>query len=149
MVYFITFHYNNVKLAIYMRGNIYGLYHYLENIWSPTTFTTTCQSYCPFGSSSSTNNDIYNLHPVILYLCVREKTICKYSGIIRHKTSECIICGPNFFPPSHRRKMKQFNTLNGYKPTELQREWNIQPQVVHFKSCNSPPKTSPLVSATM
>ena len=42
--------------------------------------------------------------------------------------------------------MNQFNYLCGDEPTEPPREWNCQPPKYHFKSRNSPPKTSPVVS---
>ena len=35
------------------------------------------------------------------------------------------------------------------KKNEPPREWNIQPPAAHFKSRNSPPKTSPVISAIM
>ena len=43
--------------------------------------------------------------------------------------------------------MNQFNDLHDDEPTDPQREWNIQLQSYHFKSRNSPPKTSPVFSA--
>ena len=43
--------------------------------------------------------------------------------------------------------MNEFNALHGDEQTEPLREWNIQPLSDNFKSRNSPPKTSPMVSA--
>ena len=43
--------------------------------------------------------------------------------------------------------MNQFNALHGDDQTEPPFKWNIQPPAVHFKSLNSDPKKSPVVSA--
>ena len=37
------------KIAVYIGGNINGLYHYLEMIVSPTTLKTLGQRYHYFG----------------------------------------------------------------------------------------------------
>ena len=66
---------NNVKLAVYIGGNIHGLYRYLEMIGSPTTLTTSGNiSHC-FGPSYSTNNDTVTLKPVISSIRVQHKSI--------------------------------------------------------------------------
>ena len=43
--------------------------------------------------------------------------------------------------------MNQFNYLHGDKTTDPPIECNIQPPEAHFKSRNSPPKSSPVVSS--
>ena len=45
--------------------------------------------------------------------------------------------------------MNKFNALYGEEPNEPPREWNRQPPADHFKSMNSPPNTSPVVSEIM
>ena len=45
--------------------------------------------------------------------------------------------------------MNQLSVLCCDEPTELPREWNIQPTEDHFKYRTSPPKNSPVVSAIM
>ena len=44
MIYIITFLDNNVKYFVYIRGDILGIYRYLEMIGAPTTVTTSSQS---------------------------------------------------------------------------------------------------------
>ena len=60
-----------------------------------------------------------------------------------------VIRGPNFLPPSLRRKMNQFNALHGEEPKDPTRDWNSQPPVDHFKSKSSPSRTNPVFSAIM
>ena len=145
----ITFLKKKGKSAIYTGGNIHGLYRYLDIIWDPTTLTTSgCCSH-HFGPSSSTNNDAETIQPVIVDICVRQKTICKWCGRIGHKTDAWITRGPNFLPPIIRRKMNQFNTLHGDEPTEPPGKRNIQPPEVHFKHRTYPSKTSPMILAIM
>ena len=45
--------------------------------------------------------------------------------------------------------MNQFNSLHGYEPNEIPREWISQPPADHFKSRTSPFNTSPVVSDIM
>ena len=78
---------------------------------------------------------------------MRQKSICEFCGMIRHKTDASIICGPKFLPPSLGINMNKFNDLHGEEPNELPREWNSQPPVAHLKSRTSPPNISTVVSA--
>ena len=149
MTYLVTFLDNNRKLAVYKGRNIHGLYSYIEMIGFPTTLTTSGWRYHPFGTSCSINNDTETLHPVISDLCTRKKIICECCGRIWHKDDVCIIHEPKFFPQSLRRNRNKFNALHGEEPTDTPREQNSQPTVDHFKSRNSPPKTSPVVSYMM
>ena len=80
---------------------------------------------------------------------MRQKSICGCCGSIGHNADACIICGPNFLPPSLIRKMNQFNALHGDEPTDPPREFNSQPPAAHFKYRTSPPKTSPVISDIM
>ena len=69
--------------------------------------------------------------------------------IIDHKDDACIICGPNFLPPSLRRNMNQLNAFNDDKTNNPPIQCNSQSPADHFKPCTSPPKISPMVSAIM
>ena len=73
----ITFLDKNVKSAVYEGGDIHGIYHYLEIIGAPNTLNTSGHRYHHFGPSSSSNNDAATLQPVILALCMRQKSICE------------------------------------------------------------------------
>ena len=68
---------------------------------------------------------------------------------IGHKSDACIIHGPKYLPPSHRKKMNQFNALHVNELNKLPRKCNIQPTPDNFKSRTSPLKTNPAVPATM
>ena len=118
-------------------------------IGSPTTLTTSGYRPHHFGSSSSINNDATTLRPVIAALRMRQKSICEFCGRIGHKADACIIRGTKFVLPSLRRKMNQFNALNGDEPKEPHREWSSQPPAAHFKYRSSPSRTNPVVSAIM
>ena len=111
--------------------------------------TTSCQISCHYGPLYSTKNDSETLHSVIEDLRIIQNIIYEFSGIIGHKVYSCIICCPNFLPPSLRRKMNQFNSLHGDEPTDPPIECNIQPPPDHFKYRTSPPKTIPVVSSIM
>ena len=50
-------------------------------------------------------------------------------------------------PPSIRKKTNELNDLHGDEPTDPPREWNSQPPAAHFKTSNSPPNTSTVLSA--
>ena len=82
-------------------------------IGDPTTLKTSFQRSPHFSPSYSINNDTAYLHPVIADIRMRQKSIFKCCRIIGHKSDTCIIRGPKFLPPSLRRKMNQFNMLNG------------------------------------
>ena len=56
---------NNGKSAVYTGGDINGIYHYLEMIGYPTTFTTSGQRSHNSRPSSSINNYAATLQPVI------------------------------------------------------------------------------------
>ena len=118
-------------------------------IGSPTTLTTSGQRSHYFIPSYSINNDAETLQPVITDLRTRQNSICEFCGRIGHKYDACIIRGPEFLPPTLRRKMNQFNTLHGDEPNESPIECNIQPPEVHFRSKTYPSKTNPVVSAIM
>ena len=109
---------NNRKVAVYIGGNTSGLYLYIEMVRSPTTLTTSDQHSCYIYTSSSTNNDTASLQPVIAYLRMIQKIICKLCGRIGHRDDACIIHGPKLFPPIIIIKMNQFNALHGDEPTE-------------------------------
>ena len=66
-------------------GNIHGINRYLEIIGAPTTLTTSGQQSHHFGPSSSTKNDTASIQSVITALRMRQKSICKFCGIIGHK----------------------------------------------------------------
>ena len=102
----ITFLTNNRKSSIYTGENINGTYHYIEMIGYPATLTISGQRSHHLGTSSSTNNDAETLQPVISYLLIIQKTICKYCGSIGHKADACIIHLPSFIPPSLRINIK-------------------------------------------
>ena len=143
----ITFLDNNVKYTIYTGRNIHGLHRYLEMIRYPTKLTTSGQISHHFVPSSSNNNYIKNTQPVIATLIMRQKTICKCCGRIVHKADTCIIRDPKLLPPSLIIMMNKFNDLHGEESTEPPIDSNIQTPEAHFRSRNSPPKTSPVVSA--
>ena len=108
ITYFITFLDNNGKLAVYIGGDIPGLYCYLEIILSPTTLTTSGQCSYRFVPLSYTKNDIATLQPVIVSLRIIQKIICECCGRIGHNADDCIIRGLKFLPPSLKRSMNQF-----------------------------------------
>ena len=137
------------KTDLYTGVNIHGLYHYLEIIGSPMTLNTSGQCSCNFGPSYSIKNDTSTIQPVIADLCMRQKIICGFYGIIGHKADTCIIRGPKLLSPSLRRNMNQLNSLNDYEPTDPPREWNIQLKEAHFKYRTSPTKSSTLISDIM
>ena len=107
---------NNGKSAVYTGGYINVIYHYLEMIGDPPTFTTSCQRSHHFSPSYSINNDTASLQPVIADLSTRQKIICECFGIIGHKYDACIIRGPKFLPQRLRKNMNQLNDLHGEKP---------------------------------
>ena len=109
----ITFIDKNGKSDVYDRGDINGIYRYLEVIGPPTTLTTSGHRSRHFGPSSSSNNDVATLQPVIAALRTRQKIICECCGRIGHKSDACIIRGPKFLPPSLRRKINKFNARYG------------------------------------
>ena len=82
-------------------------------------------------------------------LCIQQKIIFEYCGIIVHKNDACIIRGHKFLPSSIKRNMNYFNSLRGDEQTDPPREWNIQPTQVQLKPRTSPPKTSPVVLPIM
>ena len=147
MTYIISFLDNNGKLDIYTGGGIHGLYHYLEIIGSTSNLTSSDHIYSYFGTTSSTNNDIANLRPVVSDLHVWQNIVCELCGRIGHKDDTWIIIVPNFFPLSPKIKMNQFNIFNVNEQTKPPWYWNIQPPSVQFKSRSSPPKTSPVFSS--
>ena len=65
---FITLIENNRKSAVYIWLNIHVIYTYLEIIGSPTTLTTSSQSFHNFVPSSFKNNDTSSLQLVIAAL---------------------------------------------------------------------------------
>ena len=128
---------------------MYGLYIYLEIIGHPTTLTTSGKLSNNFFPSSSTNIDTATLQTVVEALRIRQKNIWEFYGRTGHKVDACIISGPNFLPPSLRRNMNQFNTLYSNESNDPLLECNSQPPEYHFKSRDSPSKTSPVVSAVL
>ena len=116
MIDIITFLDKNVKSAVCTGGDIHGIYCYIKIIGAQTTFATSDQRSHHFIPSSSINNYISYIQPVITVLHLRQKSICEFCGIIGHKADACIICGPKFLPPSLRRKMNQFNAVHGDEP---------------------------------
>ena len=75
----------NGKTAVYIGGNINGIYHYLEIFGDPTTLTTSDQSSTHFGPSYSISNETAYPQPVLADLCMRQKNICEFCGSIEHK----------------------------------------------------------------
>ena len=128
----ITFLENNVKSAVYIGGDIHGIYRYLEMVGAPTKFSTSGQRYHHFS-----------IHEV------QKNTICKYCGRVGHKDDVWIICGPNFLPPILIIKINQLNTLHGNEPTEKPIDLKNQPPSDHLEPRTSPPKTNPVVSDIM
>ena len=61
MTYLITLLDNNGKSAVYIGGNMHGLYPYIEMIIDFTTLTTSDQQFHHFGPSYSINNDTQSL----------------------------------------------------------------------------------------
>ena len=57
-IYIVTFLDNNEKFAVYIGGDIHGIYRYLEMIGAPTTLTTSVKRYHHFSPSSSSHNDV-------------------------------------------------------------------------------------------
>ena len=80
MTYLITFPDNNVKSASYTRGNINGIYFYLEMIEFPITLTTSGQQSHHLVPLYSINNDTSSLHTVITDIRMKQKFICKFYG---------------------------------------------------------------------
>ena len=70
MIYLITLLENNLKYAVYTRGNIHRLYCYLDMIGAPTKSTNSGKLSHNFGPSSSTSIDTAIIQPVIEDLCV-------------------------------------------------------------------------------
>ena len=70
----ITFVENNGKSAVCTGGKNHGIYHYLDIIVYPTTFTTIGQQSHHFGPSYSINTDKLSLQPVIADLCMRQNS---------------------------------------------------------------------------
>ena len=148
MTYLIKFLDNNAKSAVYMGGDIHGIYRYLEIIGDPTTFTTSGQRSHHFSPSPSVKNYTAYIQPVIADIRTKKKIICKCCGIIGHKADACIICGPRFLSLSLRRKVYNFNSLHGDEPNEPPREWSIQPPADYFKYSTSSSNTISVVSST-
>ena len=149
ITYIITLLDKNGKSAIYTGENIHELYCYLEIIGAPNTLTTICYSSHNFGTSYLTNNDTETIQTFIADTYVPHKTISEFCERIEHNYDALIIRGPKLLPPSPRRKMNQFNNLNGDEQNEPLREWNRKIPAVHFKSLTSPSKTNPVVLAIM
>ena len=82
---------NNRKYDVYIEVNIHGIYHYLEIIGPPTTFTNSGHGSHNFDPSSSINNDAETTQTVIAAVCMRQKSIFKCCGNIGHKASSCTI----------------------------------------------------------
>ena len=118
-------------------------------IGSPTTFTTSGRRSNHFRPSSSRNNYVATLQPVIAALRKRQKSVCECCGTIGHKADSCIISGTKFLPPSLRRKINQFNAIHDDKPNKAPREWNSQPPESRFKSSTSLSRTNPAISDIM
>ena len=118
-------------------------------IQSPTTLINSGQHSRHVGPSSSTNNDTATLHKLSSALLLRQKKIFECCGIIVYKADLYIICEHNFLPPRLGINIYQLNSLYGKEPNDTPREWNSQPPAVHFKSRNSIPKISPVVSDIM
>ena len=93
MTYLITFLDNNIKLDVYIEGNIHGLYHYLEIIGYPNVLTTSFHRSHYFGTSYSTNNDKATPQTVIAALHVRQNIIWECCGSIGHKADAIIVLG--------------------------------------------------------
>ena len=72
----ITFLDNNRKYAVYIGGDIHGIYRYIEIIGAQTTLTTSVQRSHHFGLSFSNNNDAATLQQFIAALHLRQKSIC-------------------------------------------------------------------------
>ena len=68
-------------------------------------------------------------------------------GRIEHESYARIIRFAKCLPPSLRRNMNQFNSLNGEDPNEQPKDCSIQPQAPHCKPNTSTPNTIPVVSA--
>ena len=118
MTYIITFLDKNGKYAVYIGGDINGIYIYLDIIGAPKILTTSGQRSHHFIPSSSINNDTASIHPLIADICTKQKSICECCGRIGHKSDACIICGPQFLPLLLRRKINQFNAIHGDEPNE-------------------------------
>ena len=116
-------------------------------IGAPNTLITSGQRSNIFGTSSFSNNDAATVKTFIAALCMRQKSIYECCERIVQKADACIIRGPEFLPPSLRRKMNHFNELHGDEPKEPPRERNSQPPAAHFKSRSSPSRTNPVISA--
>ena len=114
-------------------------------IGNRTNLTSLDQIYHPLGTSSSVNTDTSSHQTVIAALSVRQKIICELFGMIGHKSDSCTICGPNFFLPSLRINMDQFNALRDDEHTESPRKCYSQLPEIHFKYLALPPNTSPVV----
>ena len=118
-------------------------------IGAPTALAIPGQSSHHFVPSSSSNNDAPTIQPVIAALRTRQKSICECCGRIGHKADACIIRGPKFLPPSLRKKINQFNSLQGDETKEPPRERNSQYPEAHFKYRSSASITNPVISAIM
>ena len=118
MTYITTFIDNNVKSAVYTRGNIHGLYCYQEMIGAPKKLTTSGQRSHNFDPKYSIHNDIASLQPVIEGLHMMQKSIFKFCGRIGHNDDDCIIHGHKLISPILKRKMNQFSALCGDEPNE-------------------------------
>ena len=149
MTYLITLLDNNGNVSVYTGGDIHGIYHYLEMIGYPKTFTTSGQSSHHFSPSSSINNYTSYIQPFIEALHTRQNIICECCGRIGHKSDACNIRGPKFLPPSLRININQFDELHGEEPNEPPREWNIQPTASNFKSRTFTSRNNPVISDIM
>ena len=65
------------KYAVYIGGDIHGIYRYLEMIGAPTKLKTSDQRSHHFGPSDSINNDAATLDQVIAALRMIQKSICE------------------------------------------------------------------------
>ena len=98
----VTFLDNNGKSAAYIRGNINGLYRYLDIIGATTTLITSDKLSLNFGPSYSIDNDTEYFQPVVAALRMKQKIICECCERIGHKADVCIIRGTKFLQPSLR-----------------------------------------------
>ena len=66
---------NNAKPAIYIGGNIHGIYHYIYIIGEPNNLNYSIDRSHTFGTSYSIKNDTSSLQPLSVALRVRNKII--------------------------------------------------------------------------
>ena len=100
----------------YYGSYINYLYHYPEIIGSPTILTYLGQNYHSFYIKTNTESGY--LHPVISYLRVKQRIICKCCGLPGYKADYCITISENLLHQSLCRNNNQFNAVDGYAPHE-------------------------------